>query len=162
MSARGMADEAGLLGEHDKMLVLVADVERYVVGGLEISVLSTARGNLDMDHITGDDDALLGRGLVVDEYASRLDEPHGRRARGELVDGQARDEGIETRALLVSAHLVVEDARHRPSPVLASAPDANSMRMSAMRKSTTPQVTHMSATLKTGKSMKVRRMKSTT
>ena len=86
MPACGMTDEAGLLGKHDEVLVLVADVERYVIGSFETGVLSAARGNLYMDHITGDDDALLGRGLAVDEYTSRLDEPHGRRARGELVD----------------------------------------------------------------------------
>ena len=160
MPPRRMAHEARLLGEHDEMLVLVANVQGNVIDSLDYATFAATGRNLDVDLIAGHHDALLGRGLAVNEYATGLDEAHGSRARSEFIDAEGSHEDVKARTLLVDAYLTIEDVRHHPSS--SSASESTPVKMMATRKRMTPQVTQISATLKTGKSMKVKRMKSTT
>ena len=62
MPARRMADEARLLGEHDQVLVLVADVEGDVVVGNDDAGSRATRGDLYVDLVSGEHEALFRGG----------------------------------------------------------------------------------------------------
>jgi hypothetical protein len=82
VALRGMDDEVGLLGEHDHVVVLEPDVERYVLG---LQVVSLGRRDLDRHELTGPHDVAFRHELAVDEHESRVDQARRRCPRNELI-----------------------------------------------------------------------------
>ena len=112
VAARGVAHQAGLLGEHDDVLVLIADVERDVVGGHDGGGLAAAGGHLDAQLVSLEHQALLGRGRPVDQDAAALDEAHGGAAAGQALDVERGHQRVEALALLLRGDYVGEALCH--------------------------------------------------
>ena len=91
----GMAHQAPLLGEHDKVVVLVADIEG---NGLRNHIGRVVRlGQVDRDAIAGAYGVLFREtNLTVDGNGASLDQMRAGRARGAAVVGAQK--GVETLA----------------------------------------------------------------
>ena len=112
MTAGGMADQARLLGEHDDVLVLIADVQGDVVGRLDGSGLPAARRDLDVEHVAGHHELLLGGRLVVYQDTAALDQAHDGAAAGDGLDSEVGDQCVQTDALLVCGNDVGKRLSH--------------------------------------------------
>ena len=137
VAARGVAHQAGLLGEHDDVLVFIADVERDVVGGNDGGRLAAARGHLDGDLVALEHQALLGGGGAVDQDAAGLDEAHGGAAAGHSLYLERGHQRVEALALLPCGdyvHKALCHGSYAPPPFASSR--AASLPPRSMKKST--------------------------
>ena len=89
----GMAHQAPLLGEHDKVVVLVADIEGNGLGNHIGGIVRL--GQVDRDAVTDAYGILFGQaGLAIDYYGTALNQMCAGRARRTAVIGAQI--GIET------------------------------------------------------------------
>ena len=154
MVVRRMAHEPRLLGQHDDVIVFVADVKRNRLAG-QRRVDGFLR-DLVHDGLAGFDRLLLRSGIAGDEHLSLLDGACcGRPA---LIQAAFTQKGIEASTLVGSRGDIATRGAHDASLFFSFL----NAKMRPMNNSTKPQVTPMSATLNTGKSMKLNSMKSTT
>ena len=81
-----MAHQAALLGEHDKVVVLIANVERDGLGNHIGGIVQL--GQIDRNTIAGAHGILFGQaGLAIDGNGASLDQMRAGRARGAAVVG---------------------------------------------------------------------------
>ncbi len=106
VALRRMNDESRLLREHDHVLVLETDVERYVLGN---EIAAVVGRHLDLDALPCPNRELLGLGPTVDEHEPLVDEARcGRTAREEV---ERAENGVQPHALLVVGDDVLEVLR---------------------------------------------------
>mgnify|MGYP006978842099 CR=1 FL=1 len=95
MAMRRMAHQAALLGEHDKVVVLIADIEGNGLGNHVGRVVRL--GEVDRNTVAGSHGVLFGQaGLTIDTYGTALNQMRAGRARGAAVVGTQK--GVETLA----------------------------------------------------------------
>lgn len=93
MTMRRMAHQAALLGEHNEIIVLIANVERDGLGNHIGGIVRL--GQIDRNTIAGSHGVLFGQaGLAVDGNGTALDQMRTGRARRAAVIGAQI--GIET------------------------------------------------------------------
>lgn len=86
MTMRRMAHQAALLGEHDEVVVLVADIERDGLGNHVGRVVRL--GQVDRNAVAGSHGILFGQaGLAIDTYGPALNQMRAGRARRAAVIG---------------------------------------------------------------------------
>ena len=90
-----MAHQAALLGEHDEVVVLIANVERDGLGNHVGGIVRL--GQINRNTVTGSHGVLFGQaGLAIDYYGPALNQMRTGRARGATVVGAQI--GVETLA----------------------------------------------------------------
>lgn len=95
MTMRRMAHQAALLGEHDEVVVLIANVERDGLGNHVGGIVRL--GQINRNTVTGSHGVLFGQaGLAIDYYGPALNQMRTGRARGAAVVGAQI--GVETLA----------------------------------------------------------------
>jgi len=91
----GMAHQPALLGEHNEIVVLIANVERDGLGNHIGGIVRL--GQVDRDAVTGAYGILFCQtGLAVHDYGAALDQMRAGRARGAAVVGTQK--AVETLA----------------------------------------------------------------
>ena len=86
MAMGRMAHQATLLGEHDEIVVLIANVERYGLGNHVGGIVRLRQ--IDRNAIAGTHGVLFGQaGLAIDGNGAALDQMRAGRARGAAVIG---------------------------------------------------------------------------
>jgi len=86
MTMRRMAHQAALLGEHDEVVVLIANVERDGLGNHVGGIVRF--GQINRNTVTGSHGVLFGQaGLAIDHYDPTLNQMCAGRARRAAVIG---------------------------------------------------------------------------
>ena len=86
MAMRRMAHETALLGEHDKVVVLIADIEGNGLGNHVGRVVRL--GQVDRNTVAGSHGVLFGQaGLAIDGNSAPLDQMRAGRTRRTAVIG---------------------------------------------------------------------------
>ena len=93
MTMRRMAHQAALLGEHNEIIVLIANVERDALGNHIGGIVRL--GQIDRNTVAGSHGVLFGQaGLAIDSDGAALDQMRAGRARGAAVVGTQK--GVKT------------------------------------------------------------------
>ena len=88
MTMRRMAHQTALLGEHNEIIVLIANVERDGLGNHIGGIVRL--GQIDRNAVTGSHDVLFGQAsLAIDYYGTALNQMRaGRTCRAAVIGAQ--------------------------------------------------------------------------